>query len=105
MDHRSGKLILKNEEVKLAVKETLKEINKLSILTWDLLETTLSKIKEEYTEYTKNVRHKPWMISEILGLMEAQLQHKPTDTKKYIETNAVIRRKIREAEEMWLSEK
>lgn len=45
------------------------------------------------------------MTSEILSLMETRRRHKLTDMKKYRETNAVIRRRIGESKEIWLSEK
>ena len=72
---------------------------------WSNVEGTLTEIQEEHVGYRGNEGRKPWMTQEILDLMEDRRKLKSVNDQGYRETNKVIRRKIREAKEKWLSEK
>ena len=103
---------LKNENTKREVKEHINNaISDVKLNAHRDIEQKWDAIKNIITEVAKlklpiNTRRKnnKWITDEILDLMEKRRQYRNSDENRYRQLHNLVKRKIKEAKEMWLAE-
>ncbi|XP_030760327.1 uncharacterized protein LOC115885517 [Sitophilus oryzae] len=72
---------------------------------WKKIKEALQETQEQLTTNNNEKHHKAWMTQEILDLMEKRRSFKGTDPQRYRDTHRLIRNKIKEAKELWMTER
>ena len=104
---------LVNPEVKVNVRNALEEKMKTVKAkrptevesTWNSIKDSMIEVQEIHIGHINNKKKQNWMTDEILELMNERRKYKTTDHIQYKTLNKDIRRKCREAREMWMSDK
>lgn len=72
---------------------------------WKKIKEALQETQEQLTTNNNEKHHKAWMTQEILDLVEKRRSFKGTDPQRYRDTHRLIRNKIKEAKELWMTER
>ncbi|XP_030752245.1 uncharacterized protein LOC115879485 [Sitophilus oryzae] len=72
---------------------------------WKKIKEALQETQEQLTTNNNEKHNKAWMTQEILVLMEKRRSFKGTDPQRYRDTHRLIRNKIKEAKELWMTER
>lgn len=108
---RTQQEILKEPEIIKEVNDNIHKIaqsslpNKSVEQNWQDIKASLMNKKIEHILQPKEKKaKKEWMTQDILNLMEERRKHKNKNQNQYKQIHRTIRKKIKEAKELWLQE-